>query len=415
MGIHPENLIVGVDIGSSKVAVIVAERDGAGALDFLDGIVMPMRGIRQGVVVDIHEASGALAHAFEVIEERFDHHLNQVTVNIGGRHIRSRLSYGRWTASGREILDTDIDRAAQDAKNRLAIDSTYEIIHEVPRTYVLDGQAGVRDPRGLTGFQLEAEVHYTTGASATITNLERAIRSAGLIPMMFVASPVAAGEAVRLGHSDQECFVVADIGAETTSIAAYVDGAIWASGVEARGGKEIIRDVARQFHLPLEVAEDLLTTYGTCAPGIGDPDEFEIVPLPGQANGNTIVPRAELARVIRERAENFATAIAPVISNLRNAGYDPDTLVLTGGTAALDGLDTLLANLLEVPAERGLPKGISGMPQTLAGAALTAVGLALWHARYQHYHRNEPSTGASELLTRMRRLIRNMRPTTAHA
>lgn len=413
MGPSPEHLIAAADIGTSKIAIVVAERSESGAVTCIDSVVAPMHGMREGVVVDIRAASGALAAAFETVEERLGLHLASATFNISGQHIRSRLAYGKWPTNGREITDDDVERATLDARHRLDVDDSREIIHEIPRAYLVDGQRGIRDPRGLSGYQVEAEVHYTTGAAATITNLERAIRGAGLSPEMFVASPLASGEALRAHIGDDECIIVVDIGAETLGVASYVDGVPWSAYALATGGEDIVRDLARQLHLPPEIAAALLYESGSCSENAASEAEFDLVTLPGARDGNILVPRSDMTTVIRQRAERFGAAISPAVNDLRNAGYEPDALLLVGGTAALDGLDRLLSQIYTLPVHRGLPDSLQNLAPELALPALTAAGLVLWHARYKPPANNEPVAGPGGFFSGVRRLFKHKRSTYA--
>lgn len=383
MAASPDPLIVGLDVGSSKIAMIAAERDADGTLNYVNGSYRLSYGVRNGIVVDIADTAACIEGALSDLEERVGRRITNVCVAVGGPHVQGQRTRGGMAPIGRDITDEDVARAIGDARAALSLPENREIIHEIPRAYIVDGQPGVHDPHGMAGYELEVEVSYATGATTTISNLAKCVGQAGLTPDMLVAAPLASAEAVRPRDERAACIAIADIGAETTCLAIYTDNAIWSSAILPMGGASITRDIASQLKLPWAAAEDLKQRYGQCTPGA---NEYELVELPPSAGFDGFVPRSELTAIIRKRGEVLAQAVAQHLHDARGADLDPETLVLTGGSADLLGLDDLLMGACQVPVTRGVPRGLRGLPTGLERPIFaTAAGLVLWYAHYAPY------------------------------
>ncbi|MGH2516559.1 MAG: cell division protein FtsA [Ktedonobacterales bacterium] len=383
MAASPDNLIVGLDVGSSKIAMIAAERDADGNLSYVNGSYRLSYGVHNGIVVDIADAAACIEGALSDLEERVGRRITTACVAVAGPHVQGHRTRGTMAPMGRDITDEDVARAIGDARAALALPENREIIHEIPRAYIVDGQPGVHDPHGMAGYELEVEVAYATGVSTTISNLAKCTSQARLTPDMLVAAPLAAAEAVRPRDERMGCVAVVDLGAETLSLAIYADGAVWSSAVLPVGGADITRDIASQLKLPWPAAEDLKLRYGQCAPGA---DEYELVEMPASSGFEGFVPRAALTAIIRKRGEALAQSVAQQLHAVRDAGLDPETLILTGGGADLLGLDDLLVRACEVPVSRGVPRGIRGLPSGLERPIFaTAAGLVHWYAHYAPY------------------------------
>jgi cell division protein FtsA len=385
MGATLEHIIVGLDVGTTKVAAVAAEQRPDGGLTYLDGTYVDAAGVRNGIIVDIQEASASIEGALYDLEDRCGRRLTSVCVGVGGPHVSGYNARGASQIQplGREITRDDVGRAIAEARAMLALPENRDILHEIPRAYLVDGQPGIRDPYGMLGATLDVEVHYATGVSTTIANLLKCVRLARVTPTMLVSAPLAAGEAVRGAYEGAGCLAIADVGAETTGLAIYEDGAVWSSDVLAAGGADITKDIAGQLKVPLAAAEDVKRRYGQCNPR--DVQDYELVDLPPSAGVDALLPRAELARIIQERAYHLADALCPRLEKARTAGLEPELLVLTGGGAELAGLTQLLSLSLEVPVRRAAPASVRNMPAWLDRPELTtAAGLVLWYARYTH-------------------------------
>lgn len=381
MAASSDSLIVGLDVGSSKIAMIAAERDGEGNLCYINGSYRLTYGVRNGIVVDIGDASACIEGALSDLEERVGRRITTVCAAVGGPHVQGQRTRGKMAPMGRDITEEDVVRAIGDARASLSLPENREIIHEIPRAYIVDGQPGVHDPHGMAGYELEVEVFYVTGVSTTISNLAKCVGQARLTPDMLVAAPLAAAEAVRPLDDHGGCVAVADIGAETTSLVVYADGAIWHTAVLPLGGADITRDIASQLKLSWAAAEDLKLRYGQC--GATHADEYELVELPRSAGFEGYVPRAELSAIIRKRGEVLAQSVARQLHEARAADLDPEVLIATGGGADLAGLDDVLMSACQVPVTRGVPRGIRGLPGGLERPIFaTAAGLVLWYGHY---------------------------------
>lgn len=379
-------LFAGLDIGATSIAIVVVTRTPEGRIAYVQGARGESAGVRDGVVVDLATATEAVERTHSELEDRLNRRLPPLCVAVGGRHLQSLNLRGEAEIApvGREIAQDDIARAIGAARAGLRLGESRELLHEIPRAYMVDGQVGVRDPRGMAAHDLEVEVHYVSAAATSLRNLLKCVRGARGVPEMVVAAPLAAAEALRETIPGAQCLAIADIGAETTNFTILVAGAVWQSEVIAEGGAGVTRELAAQFKLPSPSAEALKLAHGTC--DSMRYDEFALVELPdpdGADGPDGVVPAAELARVIQQRVYRLADLLAERLEDARRLGVEPEALVLAGGGAMLDGIEALLGRALEVPVYRGRPSGVAGLPPVLdAPAYATAIGLALWHAHY---------------------------------
>ncbi|HEX6797908.1 MAG TPA: cell division protein FtsA [Ktedonobacterales bacterium] len=382
-------LFAGLDIGGAAITAVAVVREPDGRIAYVQSARVESAGVRDGVVVDLATATEAVARALYELEDRLDRRLPPLCLGVGGRHVQSVNLRGETDIApvGREIVPDDIARVIGAARAGLRLGENRELLHEIPRAYMVDGQVGVRDPRGMAAHDLEVEVHYVSAAATSLRNLLKCVRGARGMPEMVVSAPLAAAEALREALPSAQCLAIADIGAETTNLTIQVAGTVWHSEVIGEGGAAITRELAAQLKLPYPAAEALKLAHGTC--DLARHDEFALVELSdmgGDLAGDDaadVVPAAELARVIQQRAYRCADLLAERLEDARRLGVEPEALVLAGGAAALDGIEALLGRALEVPVYRGRLAGIAGLPPVLESPAYaTAAGLALWHARY---------------------------------
>ncbi len=281
---------------------------------------------------------------------------------------------------GGSVTRTDLAHAIGAARATLRLDDNEELVHLLPRNYLLDGQDGIRNPLGMSGLELAVEAHAVTGATATIDNLVRATRKAQIVPDDLVATPLAAVEAVVGRFGEAPSIAVAEIGAETIGLALLNDGAICHSQVLPVGGASITREIALALRLPLHAADVLKCQYGQCDPRrLPDDDLVDLRPL---TQIDELLSRRLLAEIIHGRAVELAEALRPPITAALRAGLRPVALVVTGGGAELAGFDQLLMEVLGLPIYQGVPAGIRGLPPTLERPSFAvAAGLVLWGAR----------------------------------
>jgi cell division protein FtsA len=383
--------IVGIDVGTTKICTLVAEVYEDSQLRIIGVGVAPSRGLRKGVVVNVHEAMEAITASVRKAERISGYEIANAYVGVGGGHISAINSRGvvGISRSARGIGESDIERAL-DAARAIAIPHNREIIHTIPRGYVVDGQEGVKDPIGMQGIRLEVEAHIVTGASTSVSNLVKCVRETGVEIDDLILQPLASGEAV-LTESEREMGVVlADIGGGTTDIGIFIEGTIWHTIVLGAGGEHVTRDVAVGMRTPFSTAEELKIQYGHAMPSSLTTDELIEVTSFGDG-ARQHVSRLQMAEVIEARAEEILHLI---LREVKRSGYDgllAAGLVLCGGTSELAGLRELAEHTLQLPVRIGTPHDLQGLTDVLESPAYaTSVGLLLWGARHALVGEPEP-------------------------
>lgn len=374
-----ERTIVGIDVGSSKVCTVVGEVDDDGDLRVIGVGQVPSRGVRKGVVVNVAEATAAIAASVEQASRTSGYNIAQAYVGISGTHISSLNSRGVVGISRREhgITVEDVDRAL-DAAHAIAVPHNQEVVHVIPRGYVVDGQGGVRDPVGMYGFRLEVEAHIVTGSSSSIQNLVKCVEGAGVEVDELVLSSLVAGDAV-LSDTEREIGVVlGDIGAGTTDIAIFIDGAVWHTVALGMGGEYITGDIAIGLRLPPDVAEQVKVAHGHARAAQVSPEErFTISAFGGEVP--QVVPRWKLAEIVEARAEEL---LSMMHQEIKRSGYDgllPAGVVLCGGTAQLPGILELGRETFGLPVRMGSPQELRGLVDKVSGPAhAVCMGLMEW-------------------------------------
>ena len=374
-----ERSVVGIDIGSHRILVLVAEIDETEGIRIVGVGRVPSRGIKKGVVVNVTEATAAIAEAVERAEQSSGYQIERAYIGVTGSHISSRNSQGVVGVARRDrgIMPDDVDRVLE-AAGAIVLPQNQELVHILPRTYTVDGQEGVRDPLGMHGFRLEVEAHVVMGSSTAVQNLTKCAQGADLEVGELVLTSLAAGKAV-LSETEKEMGVVlVDIGEGTTDIAIFIEGTVWHTRSLSIGGEYITNDIAIGLRLPPEVAEEVKLRHGhAMATQIAEDERFTISPY-GESTP-VVVPRWKLAEIIQARCEEL---LENVQQEIKRSGYDgllPAGLVLCGGTAQLPGLRELARDLFELPVQIGTPKNISGLTDQVASPdAAVAVGLVQW-------------------------------------
>lgn len=407
-------IIVGIDVGTTKICTLVAETLEDSPPRIIGVGTAPARGLRKGVVVNVHEATEAIQASVAKAERISGYQITHAYVGVGGGHVSAINSRGVVGISRGErgISEFDIERAL-DAARAIAIPHNREIIHTIPRGYVVDGQEGVKDPLGMQGIRLEVEAHIVTGASTSVSNLVKCVRDAGVEIDDLILQPLASGEAV-LKESEQEMGVIlADIGGGTTDIAIFIDGSIWHTVILGTGGEHLTRDVAVGLRTPFNTAEELKTKYGHAVPGSLTTDELIEVTSFGDG-ARQAISRRQLAEVIEARAEEIFVLI---LREIKRSGYDgllPAGLVLCGGTAELAGIKDLAQQVLQLPVRVASPHDLQGLTDVLESPAYaTAVGLILWgmrHGRRAGEPASKPKRPPSEFWKRVRHWFRAFLP-----
>lgn len=397
---------VGLDIGTTKVAAVIAELDEAGALKVVGVGHAPSTGLRRGVVVHLDKTVQSIRAAVAEAERMAGVPVRRVVAGIAGEHIRSVNSRGVIAVSrgGSEIGPDDVGRVVEAAR-AVAIPADREVFHVIPQEYVVDDQAGIRDPVGMSGVRLEAEVHIVTGAATSARNVTKAIQRAGLRTASLVLEPLASAQAV-LAEDEKElgCLLI-DLGGGTTDLAVFYEGAVRHTAVIGLGGNNVTHDLAVGLRTPPEAAEEIKIRFGSAvASGLG-PEETVEIPGVGGREGKP-ASRQLLASMIEPRMEELFTLVhreakKNIYSDLLAGG-----VVLTGGGACLHGVEELAERIFEMPVRRGVPRGVIGIREAVEDPRYaTAVGLVLSARDAQGDERSEESPILTRLSAPVRRWL----------
>jgi cell division protein FtsA len=373
-----EQTVVGIDLGSTKICTLVGEIHEEDLRIVGVGIV-PSRGVRKGVVVNVAEATAAIAASVEKAERTSGYQIERAYVSLSGTHISSVNSRGVVPVSRREegIAVEDVDRALE-AAGAVAVPYNRELVHVIPRQYVVDGQEGVRDPLGMHGFRLEVEAHVVMASTTAIQNLVKCVTGAGVELDEAVLSSLAAGNAVLVENEREMGIVLVDIGGGTTDIAIFIEGAVWHTVTLGIGGEYITNDVAIGLRMPMEAAEEAKIRYGHArAVQVNAEERF-----PAESFGESSLqslPRWKLAEIIEARVEEV---LGMVLQEIKRSGYDgllPAGMVLCGGVAQLPGVQDLAREVVRLPVRIGAPRGLVGLVDRVSSPAYaTTAGLMGW-------------------------------------
>jgi cell division protein FtsA len=381
-----KNLIVGLDIGTSKIAAIVAEMKLEGGFEVIGMGSSPSRGLKKGVVVNIESTVNAIQRALEEAELMADCKIRDVWTGIAGSHIRSFNSHGMVAIKDREVAQNDVDRVVETAK-AIPIPTDQQILHVLNQEFVIDGQEDVREPLGMSGVRLEVKVHIVTGAVSAAQNIMKCVRRCGLEVNDLILQPLASAMAV-LSEDEKDLGVcLVDIGGGTSDIAVFTQGAIRHTAVIPIAGDQITNDIAMALRTPTKEAEEIKRRYGCALRELADPHEMVEVPGVGE-RGSKKMSRQTLAEVIEPRVEELYSLVQ---AELRRSGFEEllsSGIVITGGSAAMQGMIELGEEVFHMPVRLGLPSYAGGLsevirnPRYSTGVGLLMAGLSQ-HQRQQ--------------------------------
>jgi cell division protein FtsA len=380
--VEREAVLVAIDVGTSKVVALIGEVTTDGGLNIIGKGAPASSGLKKGVVVNIDQTVASITAAIEQAERLSGYKLESAFVSVGGNHVESQNSRGAVAVSGhnREVSREDVARATEVAR-AVTIPSNREILHVLPRGFIVDGQEGVKDPLGMSAIRLEVETHIVTGAATNVQNLTKCVQQAGIRIDELVAASLASAEAVLSDTEKDLGVAVADIGAGTTDIALYLDGSPFHTGVLPVGGNNVTNDLAIGLKTSLQAAEDLKIRYGTCDVASVEPAELVAVEVLGDERGRSI-QRAEACDIIEARMRELFEKIGEEIAMAGHGGMLPAGIVLTGGGAQLGGIAELGRDVLQMPVRVAAPAGVGGLVDHLLTPAFsTSIGLLLWGAR----------------------------------
>jgi cell division protein FtsA len=378
----PRDLVVGLDVGTTKICAVITEPGPLGVLSVIGVGTAPSRGLRRGVVVNIESTVEAIKTAVGEAEQMAGVEVTGVFAGIAGGHIRGVNSRGVVPINGRdhEVSDDDVERVVEAAR-AINLPQDREIIHVLPQNFIVDDGEGVREPIGMSGVRLEAEVHIVTGAVTSVQNVIRSVNRAGLSVQDIVLEPLASAEAV-LHDDERELGVLAiDIGGGTTDVALIRNGAVWHTAVLPLGGDHISNDIAIGLRTPTADAEDIKKRYGCALTALVPAEETVDVPSVGGRKPRQF-SRQLLSEIIQPRVEEIFTLVA---RDLSRAGFqDAATagVVVTGGTSIMEGVPELAEGIFDQPVRRGVPIGIGGMADVIQSPIYaTGAGLAIYGSR----------------------------------
>lgn len=371
-----ERIVVGIDVGTTKVCALVGELGGKDHLRIIGVGIEPSQGMQKGTVVDAAMAAEAVRAAKRNAERTSGYEIGRAFVSVAGKHIASLNSKGvtGLNANRGVVTAEDIERALQSAR-AVSLPHNREVLHVIPRTFTLDGQEGIRNPLGLHAFRLEVEAHIITAASSALRNLEQCVNDSGLTVDRFVLNQLAAGEQVLTEAERESGVAVIDIGGGTTDVAVFIEGTVWHTAVIELGGNHITSDVAHVLHLPAAEAERIKIEDGSADPEDVD-RSLRITVQPFGEQQATQVLANDVAQIIEARVEEIFTL---VVQDLKRSGYDsllPAGIVVTGGTAALKKINHVATRVTNLPARVAQPEDITGLVDRLQSPAYsTSVGL----------------------------------------
>lgn len=396
------SLIAGLDIGTSKIAVIAAEVDSEGGFEIIGMGSHPSRGLKKGVVVNIETTVNAIQRALEEVELMSDCKIREIYTGVAGNHIKSFNSHGMVAIKDKEVSQIDVGRVMETAK-AVNIPADQQVLHILNQEFIIDGQEDVREPIGMSGIRLEVKVHIVTGAVSAVQNIMKCVRRCGLEVCDVVLQPLASAMAV-LSEDEKDLGVcLVDIGGGTTDIAVFAHGAIRHTAVIPIAGDQITNDIAMALRTPTKDAEDIKCRYGCALRGMADPQEMVEVSGVGD-RGARQLSRQTLAEVIEPRAEELYLLVQ---AELRRSGFEEllsSGIVITGGSSSLQGMVELAEEIFHMPVRIGLPLYRGSLEEVVRTPRFsTGVGLIIAGMQQLRHHQHVRSQGNSfkQVLERM--------------
>lgn len=397
-----KNLIIGLDIGTSKIVAVVAEIQSEGTMEVIGVGIHESSGMKKGMVVNIDATVAAIQSALGDAELMADCKIREVFTGIAGSHIKSSNTNGMVKIKDREVTQADVDRAVETASS-LSLPGDQQILHILEQEFSIDGQKNIKKPLGMSGMRLEVEVHIVTGAVAAAQNIMKCIHRCGLEVREMILQPLASSKAV-LSDDERELGVcLVDIGGGTTDVAIFTDGSIRHTAVIPIAGDQITNDIAMALRTPTTDAEDIKIKYGCALRQLAD-DALLSVPGVGEREVR-MLSRQTLAEVIEPRVEELYMLVQ---AELRRSGYEnllSSGIVITGGSSAMQGMVELGEEIFHIPVRLGLPSYVGGLSDVVKTPRFsTGVGLLLYgfeqHQRHQAARLR--SNSFSDVLGRMK-------------
>jgi cell division protein FtsA len=398
-----KNLIVALDIGTSKVVAIVGEVNAENQIEIIGIGSHPSRGLKKGVVVNIESTVQSIQRAVEEAELMAGCQIHSVCAGIAGSHIKSLNSHGIVAIRDKEVTHGDVERVI-DAARAVAIPADQRILHVLPQEFIIDNQEGIREPVGMSGVRLEAKVHLVTGAVSAAQNIIKCVRRCGLEVDDVILEQLASSYAVLSDDEKELGVCLVDIGGGTTDIAVFSEGAIRHTAVIPIAGDQVTNDIAVAMRTPTQYAEDIKIKYACALTQLANADESIEVPSVGDRPPRRLA-RQTLAEVVEPRYEELFTLIQ---AELRRSGYEDICaagIVLTGGTSKMEGAVELAEEIFHMPVRLGVPEGVAGLVDVVRNPIYaTGVGLLLFGQRNrdQGFVERSGRSGFNSVLQRMK-------------
>jgi cell division protein FtsA len=388
-----KNLIIGLDIGTSKVVAIVGEIKTDTTIEIIGIGSHPSRGLKKGVVVNIESTVQSIQRAVEEAELMAGCEIQSVYAGIAGSHIRSLNSHGIVAIKDKEVVQSDVERVI-DAARAVAIPADQKILHILPQEFIIDEQEGIRDPIGMSGVRLEARVHMVTGAVSAAQNIVKCIRRCGLEADDLILEQLASSYSVLSDDEKELGVCLVDIGGGTTDIAVFTGGAIRHTAVIPIAGDQVTNDIAVALRTPTQHAEEIKMKYACALTQLATSDETIEVPSIGDRPPRRL-SRQTLAEVVEPRYEELMTLIQ---AELRRSGFEDviaGGVVLTGGSSKMEGVIELAEEVFHMPVRLGVPRYVSGLADVVRNPIYsTGVGLLLFGQRNRAFGTPELVQGA---------------------
>jgi cell division protein FtsA len=377
---NDRNLVVGLDIGTSKVCAIVGEVGVDNTIEIIGIGFHPSRGLKKGVVVNIESTVQSIQRAVEEAELMAGCQIHSVFAGIAGSHIRSLNSHGIVAIRDKEVSASDVERVI-DAARAVAIPADQKILHILPQEFIIDNQEGIREPVGMSGVRLEARVHMVTGAVSAAQNIIKCVRRCGLEVDDIILEQLASSESVLMEDEKDLGVCLVDIGGGTTDIAVFTEGAIRHTAVIPIAGDQVTNDIAVALRTPTQNAEEIKVKYACALAQLATPEETIEVPSVGERPPRRLA-RQTLAEVVEPRYEELMTLVQ---AELRRSGFEDlcaAGMVLTGGSSKMEGLVELAEEILHMPVRLGAPQSVTGLGEVVRNPIYsTGVGLLLFGHR----------------------------------
>jgi cell division protein FtsA len=371
-----KNLIVGLDIGTSKVVAVVADVTEDGSLNVVGMGSASSKGLKRGVVVDIEKTVGAIQAALGEAELMADCKISEVYTGIAGSHIKSLNSHGMVAIKDKEVTQADIDRVIETA-SAVNIPADHQVLHILSQEYVIDGQEDVKEPLGMSGVRLEVRVHIVSGAVSAVQNITKCVRRCGLEIAEVVLQPLASAHAVLTDDERDLGVCLVDIGGGTTDMAVFINGAIRHTAVIPIAGDQITNDIAMALRTPTGEAENIKIQHGVALRHMTDPQTMIEVPGVGE-RGARQMSRHTLAEVIEPRVEELYSFVQAELRRVNLEDRLSSGIVITGGASLMPGMTELAEEIFHMPVRLGLPRYVGGLAEVVKNPRYsTAVGLLI--------------------------------------